>query len=107
MITIFFTATRLIVLDSPPQGQSFTQDYFISEIISVFTKEKLRFRRYHPGVTFSVHMDNSCCRNGRMATAEFDHRRLGRANHPPYWPNLSPYNFWLFGFLKEKLKDRQ
>jgi histone-lysine N-methyltransferase SETMAR len=32
---------------------------------------------------------------------------LGRAEHPPYSPDLSPCDFWLFGFLKEKLKDLQ
>jgi hypothetical protein len=52
MITLFFTATRFIVLNSLPQGQSFTQDYFISDIVPAFTKEKLRFRRHHPGVIF-------------------------------------------------------
>jgi hypothetical protein len=107
MITVFFTATRLIVLDSLTQGQSFTQDYVVSEIVPTFTQEKLRFRRHHPGVTFSVHMDNSRCHNGRMTTAEFDHRRCGRAERPQYSPDLNPCDFWLFGFLKEKLKGRQ
>jgi hypothetical protein len=51
MITVFFTATRLIVLDSLPQGQSFTRNYFISEIVPTLAKEKLRFR-HHPSVTF-------------------------------------------------------
>jgi hypothetical protein len=93
-------------LNSLPQGQSFTQDYFISEIVPVFTKEKLRFRRHHPGVTFSVHIDNSRCHNGRMATAEFDRRRLARAEHLPSSPDLSPCDFWFLEFLKKKLKDR-
>jgi hypothetical protein len=42
-----------------------------------------------------------------MATAEFDRIMLGRAEHPAYSPDLSPCDFWLFGFLKEKVKDRQ
>jgi histone-lysine N-methyltransferase SETMAR len=42
-----------------------------------------------------------------MATTKLDRRRLGRAGHPPYSPDLSPCGFWVFGFLKEKLKDRQ
>jgi hypothetical protein len=79
MSTVFFAATRLIVLNSLPQCQSFTQGYFISEIVRAFTKEKLKFRFHHPGVTFSVHMDNFRCHYGRMATAEFERRRLGRA----------------------------
>jgi hypothetical protein len=54
-ITVFFTSTRLIVLSSLSQGQSSTQEYFISEIVPAFTKEKLRFRRHHPSVTFCAH----------------------------------------------------
>jgi histone-lysine N-methyltransferase SETMAR len=107
MITVSFTAARSIVLNNLPEGQPFTRDYCISEIVLAFTKEKLRFRRHHPGVTFSVRMDNSGCRDGRMATAEFDCRRLERAEHPPYSPDLNPCDFWFFGFLKEELKDRQ
>jgi hypothetical protein len=42
-----------------------------------------------------------------MATAEFDRRKLGRAEHQPYAPDLSSCDFWLFGFLKQKLKDCQ
>jgi hypothetical protein len=42
-----------------------------------------------------------------MPTAEFDRRRLGRAEHSPDSPDLSLCDFWLFGFLTEKLKDRQ
>jgi hypothetical protein len=42
-----------------------------------------------------------------MATAEFHHRRLGPAEYAPYSPYLSPCDFWLFDFLKEKLKGRQ
>jgi hypothetical protein len=68
--------------------------------------EKLRFQRNRPGVTFSWHMDNSRCHNGIMATPEFDRRRLGRAERPSYSSDLSPCDFWLFGFLEEKLKDR-
>jgi hypothetical protein len=42
-----------------------------------------------------------------MATAEFDRQRLGRAEHRPYSPDLSPCEFWFFGFLKKRLRDRQ
>jgi hypothetical protein len=70
MITVFFAATRLAVLNNLPQGQSFTHDYFVFEIVPAFAKEKLRFRCNQSGVTFSVHMDNSRCHNGKMATVE-------------------------------------
>jgi histone-lysine N-methyltransferase SETMAR len=32
---------------------------------------------------------------------------LNRILHPPYSPDISPCDFWLFGFLKGWLKGRQ
>jgi hypothetical protein len=52
-------------------------------------------------------MDNSRCQNDRMATGGFDGRELGRAEHPRDSPDLSRRDFWLVGFLKEKLKDHR
>jgi hypothetical protein len=52
-------------------------------------------------------MDNSMCHNGRKVTDEFDNRKLQRVAHPPYLPYLSPCDFWLFGMLKQKMKDRE
>jgi hypothetical protein len=47
------------------------------------------------------------CHNGRKVTDEFDNRKLQRVAHPPYSPDLSPCDFWLFGMLKQKMKDRE
>jgi hypothetical protein len=32
---------------------------------------------------------------------------MTRALHPPYSPNLSQSDFWFFGMVKEKIKDRE
>jgi hypothetical protein len=52
-------------------------------------------------------MDNSMCHNGRKVTDEFDDLKLQRITHPSYSPYLSPCDFWLFGMLKQKMKDRE
>jgi hypothetical protein len=46
------------------------------------------------------------CHNDRKVTNEFAHLKLDRIPHPPYSPDLSPCDFWLFGMLKQKIKDR-
>jgi hypothetical protein len=33
MITVFFTHTRLMVLDALPHGQTLTQEYFITDML--------------------------------------------------------------------------
>jgi hypothetical protein len=43
--------------------------------------------------------------NGRKVTDEFDNRRLQRVAHPPYSTDPSPCDFWVFGMLKQKMKD--
>jgi hypothetical protein len=52
-------------------------------------------------------MNNLMCHNGRKVIEEFDNRKLQRVAHPPYSPDLSPCDFWLFGMLKQKMKDRE
>jgi histone-lysine N-methyltransferase SETMAR len=37
---------------------------------------------------------------------EFDDLKLNRVPHPPYSPDLSLCDFWLFGMLKHQIKDR-
>jgi histone-lysine N-methyltransferase SETMAR len=51
-------------------------------------------------------MDNSMSHNGRKITEEISDARLERFSHPAYSPDLIPCDFWLFGMLKEKMKDR-
>jgi histone-lysine N-methyltransferase SETMAR len=50
-------------------------------------------------------MDNSVCHNGRKVTDELANLKLNRVPHPPYSPDLSPCDFWLFKILKLKIKD--
>jgi hypothetical protein len=51
-------------------------------------------------------MDNSMCHNGRKITEEISDTKLESLPHSAYSLNLNSYDFWLFGMLKEKMKDR-
>jgi histone-lysine N-methyltransferase SETMAR len=50
-------------------------------------------------------MDNSVCHDGRKVTDELGNLELDRVPHLPYSPDLSPCDFWLFGMLKQAIKD--
>jgi hypothetical protein len=54
---------------------------------------------------FSVHMDNSMCRNGHRVINELRCLKIPRVPHPPYSSNISPCDFWMFGDFKGKPKD--
>jgi transposase len=95
----------LISRQALPLGARFAQEYFISTILPDIVHERGQiFRRVHRG-DFFVHMDNSMCHNGhngRKVTDELEVLRLNRVPHPPYSPDLSPCDFWLFGMLKQE-----
>jgi histone-lysine N-methyltransferase SETMAR len=107
MLMVFFTSRRLTVLEALSKGTTFTQHYFISDILSDLDGEKLRYRRKNPGQGFFLPMDNSRCHNAKKITGKLQKKHITRAPHPPYSPDLSPCNFWFFGMVKQKMKDRE
>jgi histone-lysine N-methyltransferase SETMAR len=107
MLTVFFTGTRLLVVDALPKGRKYNQEYFIEYILPLLSRQKSLNRRQKPPLDFIVHMDNSMCHNGREITAKMESEKIERAPHPAYSPDVSPCDFWLFGFMKEKLKEQK
>jgi hypothetical protein len=45
-------------------------------------------------------------RHRSKVTDEPDNLKLDRVPHPPYSPDLSTCSFWLFGILKQPIKDQ-
>jgi histone-lysine N-methyltransferase SETMAR len=107
MIAIFSTARQLILSDVLSKGSKFNQQYFITYAFPDLKMENRNFRRRIPFATLWVHIDNSICHNGSKVVAKFDKIHIARLPHPPYSPDLSPCDFWLFGMLKGILKDRE
>jgi hypothetical protein len=107
MITIFFTARQLILLDVLPKGSKFNQQYFTDYVFPDLKTENLNFGRRMPLATFWVHIDNSMGHNRLKVVSKFDKHHIARLPHPPYSPALSPCDFWFFEMLKGILKDRE
>jgi hypothetical protein len=93
MLTIFFSGTSLISLKALPDDQTYTQEYFIENILPDFVNEKMRNRRRNRAGQFFVHMANSMCDNDRKITKEISDAKLERFPHPAYSPDLSPCDF--------------
>jgi hypothetical protein len=52
-----------------------------------------------------IHLDNASPHNSRRCQECLEAHRVTRLQHPPYSPDLSPSDFFLFGYLKERLTD--
>jgi hypothetical protein len=73
----------------------------------IFPDLKKANMNFPPQSTFSVPVGNSMGHNGSKAASKFEKRPLSGMPHPPYSPEMSPCDFWLFGLLKGILKDRE
>jgi hypothetical protein len=71
MITDFFTARQLILLDVLPKGSKFIQQYFIDYVFPDLQTENRNFRRRMPLATFWVQMDNSMGLHGSKVVSKF------------------------------------
>jgi histone-lysine N-methyltransferase SETMAR len=50
-------------------------------------------------------MDHSTCHIESKVASKFGQHHIFRLPHPPYSPDISPYDFWLFRLLKGIMKD--
>jgi hypothetical protein len=107
MITVFFTAMWLLVLDTLSHDHTFTQAYFMTEVLWMLSQENGRLRRKCSSGPFYPDMGNSRCHNGKKITAEIQHLMFARALHAAYSLYLSQCDFWLFGLMKHSLKARE
>jgi hypothetical protein len=69
---------------------------------------KLFPRWWNPGQRkLAVHIDNAPTHNSRMTRHFFETGPLNRLPHPPYSPDISPSDFYLFGKVKGALVGRE
>jgi hypothetical protein len=107
MITIFFTGRKLTVRDISPKGSKFNQLYFVDYIFPDLKREGMNFHRHVPQETVWVYTDNLMWPNGSRAALKFKKHSVSRLPHPPYSPDISSCDVWLFGMLKRVSKDRE
>lgn len=100
MLTIMFTKNKLLLIDLLPQGQSFNSDYFI---LNVLTPTLMEFRKDYKRVHMKLHVDNCRVHNSKKTKNWLDENKIIRVPHPPYSPDLAPCDYFLFGYIKEKL----
>jgi hypothetical protein len=105
MITMFFTAKKLIMLDVFPKRSTFNQLYFINNIFPDLKTASLNFRHQRTGSTFWAHMGNSMCHNGLKVTSKIKKNYISRMLDPPYSRDRSPRDSGLFGMLRQILRD--
>ncbi len=103
MVTIFFTGLSCVCVDVMPHGNKFNSDYFCDNILEILKKNGRKGSKKKTLRKMKIHMDNCRIHNSRATSIKIENMKLERAPHPPYSPDISPLDFWFFGYAKGKL----
>lgn len=102
MLTVFWNPEGFLVVDLLPEGMHFNSEYFINNILEkIFQITAERRAECHRKVT--LHFDNARPHTARKVTQYMGVRHMKRAPHPPFSPDIAASDFYLFGYLKDRL----
>jgi hypothetical protein len=100
LATIFFTGTKFLVLNLLLRERKFYRGHLLVIMAPESSKENARAKRRADKNKLVTHMNDSICHNGPKIREYFALKTITRVLHPVWSPDLSPYDFWLFGYAK-------
>jgi hypothetical protein len=98
-------ATGFHVVKLLPKRGSFNASYHTTEILP----EVVRWRNEEPGMAgqkLIVYSHNACPHTARQTRDFIEADGMEQALHPPYSPILAPSDFYLFGYLRDRLQGQ-
>lgn len=104
MLVAFFSRVGIEYTTFVPEGETMTADYFCQYCLKPM-KEKITKRRPMSGIRdVKFHFDNARIHTAKKTKSFLETEGFVVVPHPPYSPDISPCDFFLFGYLKGKLQ---
>jgi len=103
ILIVFFDIQGIVMAEWVPSGQTVNQQY----CIEVLTKLRERVRRKRPELWrngWFLHQDNAPAHNTLCVKQFLANKNITAIEHPPYSPDLSPCDFYLFQKIKSVRK---
>ena len=108
MMVIPFFDIRGLVDTQYFENRTITRRVFEPIIREVWQVLRLRRRaQWQQNHRIHLHMDNAPAHRGRDVRRALLEMEWQQIPHPPYSPDLSPCDFFLFPYLKRKLRGRE
>ena len=107
LYAIFFNSSGLVVQVPCPSGHTVTGRFYKNSILK---KVKELYNKERPSKGWSgVHLlhDNTSSYKCEVAKSFLASKKVKVLNHPPYPPDLSPCDFFLFPRLKKMLSGNK
>ena len=107
MVTVIWGVHGTYLIDVLPEKASFNTSYFIERIINPLSEKKHQIWSESSKRKIWLHLDNCRVHNSNESLEKTKDCGFKRTPHPPYSPDIAPSDFYLFGYLKTKLKGNR
>jgi histone-lysine N-methyltransferase SETMAR len=104
MFTLIFSGHGLLALVDLPKGQKLNSQYFCDVVLTRTQQAIKAITKKRTIDEIQIHLDNCKVHNSLMTTQKLQELRVTRLPHPPYSPDISPCDFWFFGWSKEQMR---
>jgi histone-lysine N-methyltransferase SETMAR len=101
MVTIAWNPLGFSLIMILPKGRTFNAEHDRDNILAALTQ----LQPEDDGRKFVVHADNARAHTTQKYRTFCEENGLRLASHPSYSSDLAPSDFFLFGYVKERLKE--
>jgi histone-lysine N-methyltransferase SETMAR len=105
MLIAFFDIEGTIHFEFIPQGQTANQAYYVEILKRLREAVRIKGPEHWPNDWILRH-DNGPAHKALSVKQFLAQKSITEMKHPPYSPDLSPNNLWLFPKIKSALKGR-
>jgi hypothetical protein len=99
-VTIAWNALRLHLVEALPKARHFNGEYYRDNILT----ELIRLRPQAGERNLVIYADNPGAQIARKSRTFCAENGLRLTTHRPYSPDLAPSDFYLFGYVKDRLQ---
>ena len=104
LIVVFWSFTGFFYVTAVPEGSRYTSSYF-TDVLLPKLETALRPSRPVLGIRRTkLHWDNARPHTAATTRNELASKGAISLPHQPYSPGLAPSDFFLFGYLKERIR---
>jgi hypothetical protein len=107
MIMVFVGVERLMSVDTLGLNDAFTQYHFTPIALYDLKNYAHNLLRPKQPAELAVHIDNSSRHKAEKVINKMRRNHMIRLGHAPYSPDLNPRDVWLFGVLKNQMKENE
>jgi hypothetical protein len=106
MVSAYFSPCGFVSIEFLPMGQKHNAQFFTETILPSTEKKLVECRPKLRTIASHLHVNKPKSLTSKMSIEKIEELGFTLVPQPPYYPDLAPCNFFLFGYLKQHLEGK-